>query len=274
MEHFGFDDLLDEQDERLRKKEREWTYGRLESAQQDAATFFSILLNIRHRALSLITEWREQGVAYKNLHVFVGLAYMHACAEHRGGSVVFPLEVLNFANHFKPTSLSFKYNKVLSTYYEICDFLKLPKLLVHPESGIRRILASCVDISSPELIEQVVACALSYYETASADVHRPLNTKPPTIEVILGACVELSLRRFRVQGISIPGLRTAALQSPQSNAIQKWAKRLSEKLPEKFPHFKPVAGSHKKYRERHSSVAISIPTGEVVDSLQGLYDGI
>ena len=274
MEHFGFDDLLDERDERLRKKEREWTYGRLEAAQQDAAAFFSVLVNIKQRALTLITEWREQGIANKNLHMFVGLAYMHACAEHRGGSVIFPLEVLNFANHFKPTSLSFKYPKVLSTYYEICDFLKIPRLFVHPESGIRRILASCADISSPELIEQVVTCAVSYYEVASVEVHRPLNTKPPAIEVVLGACLELSLRHSRVPGISVPGLRIAALQSPQSNAIQKWAKRLAEKLPEKFPHFKSVPGTLQKYRERHTSVAISIPTGEVVDSLQGLYDGI
>jgi hypothetical protein len=246
MDYYGFDDLL-EVGERHVPIERQWHDDRVQRAREAAQSFFQVIPSIRDRALVLANGWKTSGkIAHHHLHIIFGLAYMHACAEYRGGSVVFPTQVLDFVN--SANGFKTRYAKVIQVYQSICENLSIQPLLVHPESGIRHLIAAGTEIESGEVVERVVSKALELYSQVSSElIGGPQGLMgfqkagpeggghPIKIEFLLAACLQLSLRFWGVRDFSREALRRAAFLNPKSNNLEKWARKISEKLETKIP---------------------------------------
>ena len=222
MDLFGFDDLVELP--RDLPQDREWCDHRLFRAVDEAPRAFQVIPEIESRAFKLIHQWKRAGVAHVNLHLLVGLAYMHAASEYRGGSVVFPIEVLQFFSSSKTHPA--KYGDVLAAYRRICSRSNTPQLPLHVESAIRRILASGTAIKDTTVFEAVVSRALEVYDSVERNLQK--HARKPTIECLLGACVTIALRKLDVRQYSRSTVASACLQPPKSNVIDLWVRKLAD----------------------------------------------
>jgi flagellin-specific chaperone FliS len=251
--------------------EREWFDPRLSVALADALNRFKVIDPIKEAAKDLLSAWKEAKLNNTHLHLTVGLAFMHSCAASRGGSVIFPMEVLNFVNEAK-LSKSYKYSLVMMTYDSICNQTGLARLVIHPESAIRRVLATAtIDVSS-DRFEQLVSTSLRYWCIAEPEMCRPQSSKPPQVEILVGACVRLALRRLGIETFSRESLRVAVLQSANSNTLEIWTRKLLERSAENVPKVKTQRGINKKLRQPILMESPPLPERIIIESAEQLLE--
>ena len=218
MDLFGFDDLVEGPSSL--PFEKVWCDPRLFSAFEASYTFFRVLPSIKARAIALVHQWKRE-VSHFNQHVLVGLGYMHACAEFSGGSCVFPTEVCRFANEHKQGKL-IKYGGVIAAYEKVCNKTGVPRLLVHTESAIRRIIGEGTTLSDGLCLERAVKVSLAIHSLVTK-----WQTETTSCEVLICACVLLALRALDERGYTRKTLSGVALLPPKSNSVDLWAKKIA-----------------------------------------------